>query len=247
MNLKSLINIYIKRFKGKKNISSNLLLTFLPSIYYFITIRNSEKHNKEKYLPLILCYLWGMFPGVILTLLLYLLLNNLFLNKLLLNLSDNNREIIMASIIAPIVEEFAKGSGLFFFTKKIDEEEDANIYGAISGLGFSTIENAVYSLNLTENNEITFNPFIMIIRYLTSTILHIYASSKFGEGVYTKNKKMYITSILYHAFANFILFIPTPSMFVVFVFLTIFYDILFKKLKKDIRNKDIKSKENKNL
>jgi len=242
-----LINYCIERFKGKKSIPSNLLLTFLPSIYYFVTIRNSEKHNKEKYLPIMLCYLWGMFPGVILTLLLYLLLDILFLNRLLLNLSDNNKEIIMASIIAPIVEEIAKGSGLFFFTKKIDEEEDAHIYGAISGLGFATIENVLYSLNLTENNEITFNPFIMIIRYLTSTILHIYASSKFGEGVYTKNKKIYIMSILYHAFANFILFTPTPLNFFVFVFLTIFYNILFKNLKKEISNKDIKTKENKKL
>jgi len=262
MKLKKKLNKFIKiknKFnknklnikKRKKKTTYQLLITTLciPPIYYFLAIRNSEKINKENYFLLLLCFLWGMFPGVILTLLLYSLLDKLFLNRLLLNLSDNNRELINASIIAPIIEEFTKGLGLFLFVKSIDEQEDGIIYGAISGLGFATIENLLYS-RLGETLEESI--IITIFRQLTSTILHMFASSKFGEGLEKSNRLRkktfvfynYLESVFYHFLHNFTLsIIPNISIInaSILILFIVLYNILFRSLKKNIKKIDILS------
>ena len=190
-----------------------------------------------------------MFPGVILTLLLKLFLDKLFLDRLLLNLSENNKELINASIIAPIIEEFTKGVGLFFFVKVIDEKEDGIIYGAISGLGFATIENLLYSNDAETLEE---SIIITIGRQLTSTILHMVASSKFGEGLEKskrfRNKKFifynYLESVFYHFLHNFTLsVIPNISIIniSILILFTVLYNILFRGLKKNIKELDILS------
>ena len=51
---------------------------------------------------------------------------------------------ISSCVIAPAIEEFTKGIGLFNLKNKIDEKEDSVIYFII-GLGFASIENFFYS------------------------------------------------------------------------------------------------------
>ena len=242
-----------KKRKNQKDNDLLLLISalFIPSFYYFFTIRNSEIINRERYIPLLKCYLWGMFPAVILSLLIFNYLDKALLDRLLLNLPENKRELINASIVAPIVEEFSKGIGLFFFLKNIDELEDGIIYGAISGLGFATIENVLYS-QLGENSGERL--FIVITRQLTSTILHMLASSKFGKGIKNNNiskppsfqLRYYLESILYHAGHNFSVSIfPNPLIVItVLITITILYNILFRRLKKEIRREDKRTENN---
>jgi protease PrsW len=242
-----------KKRKNRKDNDLLLLISALliPSFYYFVTIKNSEIINRERYIPLLLCYLWGMFPAVILSLFIYEYLDKTLLDRLLFNLPENKRELINVSIVAPIVEEFSKGIGLFFFLKNIDELEDGLIYGAISGLGFATIENVLYS-QLGENSGERL--FIVIIRQLTSTILHMLASSKFGKGIKNNNisnppsfqLRYYLESILYHAVHNFSVSIfPNPLIIIsVLITIIILYNILFGRLKKEIRREDIRTENN---
>lgn len=238
--------------KQKKDAAISLLISslFIPSFYYFYTIRKSEYNQKEPYLILLLCYFWGMFPAVFLTFILYSLIEVTIFKRYLFNLPENTKELIDVSIVAPLVEEFTKGIGLFFFKKYLDEEEDYLIYGAISGLGFATIENFLYSLLGKSSIESIVK---VIIRQLTSTILHIFASSKFGEGmkfiIDKQNRnlisflKLYFESFFYHAAHNFsISIINNPWLiFLNLIIIIILYNLLvISRLKKKITELDRK-------
>jgi RsiW-degrading membrane proteinase PrsW (M82 family) len=52
--------------------------------------------------------------------------------------------LLLAVVIAPIVEEVVKALGLFAFRKRLTELENGMIYGAAIGLGFAAAENVLY-------------------------------------------------------------------------------------------------------
>src|SRR5256712_5682334 len=54
--------------------------------------------------------------------------------------------ILVALVIAPFVEEFAKAYGVLRRQFVIREPEDGFVYGATSGFGFSATENLLYGV-----------------------------------------------------------------------------------------------------
>ena len=124
------------------------------------------------------------------------------------------------------------------------EKEDSLIYGAISGLGFSFTENILYALNSDSLFEAIF---ISSLRQLTSTNLHIYASSKVGSIFYkttfNKIKLRYLEGVFYHFLHNGSITF-TPEIFSPFLlfFMVYFYRRVHKKLINEIKTCDRESR-----
>ena len=165
-----------------------LLVAFVPSLIYLVWIRNTERFAREPYRRLIWVFSIGATLSVIIAITGELVLMSLFSSNIervyeLFGRDPNIATLVLACIIAPLVEELAKALGVFRVRRAIAEIEDGIVYGAAAGLGFAATENMLYegSAYLTGGAE----AFIAtaIVRILSSALLHASASSVFGLGI----------------------------------------------------------------
>jgi RsiW-degrading membrane proteinase PrsW (M82 family) len=90
--------------------------------------------------------------------------------------------LLLAVVIAPVVEELVKSTGVFTVYGRLNEIEDGFIYGAAVGLGFAVTENILYFIiAFAQGIEVLF--LTAIIRSITSMVLHLSASSISGYGI----------------------------------------------------------------
>jgi RsiW-degrading membrane proteinase PrsW (M82 family) len=120
-------------------------LALLPTIFFAILIWWLDRHEKEPFPLLMVAFLWGAVPAIVLAIALSLAvgvpLSGLITSEGLLKIAE-------ASIVAPIVEEAVKGLILVFlflaFRREFDNVLDGIVYGAMVGLGFAFVENVLY-------------------------------------------------------------------------------------------------------
>lgn len=224
-------------------------MAFLPPIIYAIWIRNTEKYYREKWIPVVVCFLWGATIAVLVALILEVVLSI----PLAVYIDNNNLfELSTVIIIAPFVEELTKPLALRLKTvkKELSELEDGLIYGAIAGLGFSATENLLYGRYfLTEGLLIFF--VLMALRSFGGCLLHASATSWTGYGygkAIIKHKRLiralpyFIFAILIHAAYNFFLSVEIMTgaalgLLISFSIVIISIHLVRKKIKTlDLRN-----------
>lgn len=158
---------------------------FVPAILFLIYIRNQERHGREPWSQVLRAFLFGAVFSVLIALLLETVLH-----------TESERDYIIAGqpitvpavvflvvIIAPVVEEFAKGLGIRGSKRVIAEEEDGIVYGAAAGFGFAATENLFYELSaLQEHGEAAFIA-TAAVRAITGNFLHATASGILGYGM----------------------------------------------------------------
>ena len=157
-----------------------IVFAFLPPIIYTIWIRNTEKYNRERWISIFICFLWGATIAIIFAIILELILNL----SLTPTISDSNiLGLIMVIVVAPMVEEFTKPLALRLKTVKreLDELEDGLIYGAVAGLGFSATENLLYGWTFLEESFIIFL-ILILVRSFGACLLHASATALTGYG-----------------------------------------------------------------
>jgi RsiW-degrading membrane proteinase PrsW (M82 family) len=181
-----------------------VVFAFLPPIIYTVWIRNTEKYNKERWISIFFCFLWGATIAVIAAIILELLLNF----SLTPSISDSNiLALTMVIVIAPIVEEFTKPLALRLKTvkKELDELEDGLIYGAVAGLGFSATENLLYGWSFLEESFIIFLVLITV-RSFGACLLHASATSLtgYGYGKYIMRHTKFLRVLPYFLLAIFV-------------------------------------------
>lgn len=198
-----------------------LLAAIVPSLVYLVWIRNSEIYNRERWGNVLSVYLFGM----VISILAAVLLESVAIELIYAPGSmfsqgfwsfepyDPTLEIIiLAVIIAPLVEEWTKGWGVLAIRNKIREPEDGLIYGAAAGLGFAALENVFYNSSALLSG---FDVFVgtAVLRAATSTLLHASASAILGYGIArkylygAKGTKVswlpyYLAAVLLHAIFN---------------------------------------------
>jgi RsiW-degrading membrane proteinase PrsW (M82 family) len=195
------------------------VMAFLPPIIYAIWIRNTEKYQREKWKPIILCFIWGATIAVIAAIILEYILHF----SLAPSIDDRNvSALITVIIIAPFAEELTKPLALRLKTvkKELDELEDGLIYGAVAGLGFSATENLLYGWSFMTKGLLFF--FILIsIRSFGGCLLHASATAwtgyGYGKAIMKHTSLMrvlpyFLLAILVHAFYNSLLSFDIPGV-----------------------------------
>jgi len=199
-----------------------ILLAFLPPIIFAIWIRNTEKYNRERWISIIICFIWGATIAIIAAVILELIL------EIPLYLTFQNYStvmFIMVVVIAPFAEELTKPLALRLRTvdKELDELEDGLIYGAVAGLGFSATENLLYGFSFLLSGESIsgfstgFFLFAFILfmglRSFGGCLLHAAATAWTGYGIgksVMQKKSMFsvipffILACFFHGFYNFL-------------------------------------------
>ena len=215
---------------------------FLPPIIYAIWIRNTEKYNREKWKPIIVCFLWGATIAIVASIILELILGI----SLAISFDDGNiLGLVAAIIIAPFAEELTKPLALRTKTvkKELDELEDGLIYGAVAGLGFSATENLLYGWCFLSEGLFVFLVLI-IIRSFGGCLLHASATALTGYGygkTIIRGKSIlrvlpfFILAILVHTFYNFLVSLDIVglviSLFAALIFVAISIRLVRDKIK----------------
>jgi protease PrsW len=152
---------------------SLLIAAFAPPLIYMYIVRNTETCRREPWSALIVAFIYGGTVAVLISILLEGAVD-LFISDLAV------ASLIMTLIVAPIVEECAKSTGVP--RRRILELEDGFIYGAAVGLGFAATENMLYLIGALTNSV---EEFILtaIVRAVTSTLLHASATAITGFGI----------------------------------------------------------------
>jgi RsiW-degrading membrane proteinase PrsW (M82 family) len=181
-----------------------MIFAFLPPIIYTIWIRNTEKYNRERWISIFICFLWGATIAIIAAIILELILNI----SLTISISDSNiLGLTMVIVVAPIVEEFTKPLALRLKTVKreLDELEDGLIYGAVAGLGFSATENLLYGWTFLEESLLYFL-ILISIRSFGACLLHASATALtgYGYGKYIMRHSKILSVIPYFLLAIFV-------------------------------------------
>jgi RsiW-degrading membrane proteinase PrsW (M82 family) len=186
----------------------------VPSLIYLVWIRNTERYGREPYGRLLRIFILGatlsIVGAVVLEMILMILLSmNVERVYEILGENQSLESLILAVVIAPLVEELTKGMSVLRYRRLISDIEDGIIFGAAAGLGFAATENLLYESTayFTDGAE----AFIAtaVVRSLCSALLHASASSVFGLGIArsTKQRKSmfpyYVGAVVMHGLFNY--------------------------------------------
>ena len=165
-----------------------VLFSFLPPVVFVVWIRNTERYGREPWGMIVGMFLWGAIFAVIIGAVLSLIFLLLFevatpVDEILARRFADPATILLALVIAPFTEEFAKAFGVLRRSFVIREPEDGFVYGATSGLGFSATENLLYGAAAFVMGGIGVSLLVIAVRSISSSFLHASATSLTGYGI----------------------------------------------------------------
>ncbi len=242
-----------------------ITVAFLPSLIYVVMVRNTEKYRREPWRAVMKAFMWGATFAILIAAIIEVLLVYLYANtfeffrgyEFIAEHKESINAIIIAGIIAPVVEEAAKAYGVISARRYIDEVEDGFIYGASSGFGFAATENLLYEVSALIAGGIVAWIVVSFIRSIASALLHGSATAMTGFGyssrrVSGRGSMMhgYGVAVAMHSSFNIIASIPiflagidNPSVYLVPLLIAILYGTFaFKYIRDRIRYFDKRSR-----
>jgi RsiW-degrading membrane proteinase PrsW (M82 family) len=117
----------------------SVLAAVIPTVVYVLILWWFDRYEKEPRRLLLVAFVWGAVPAII---------ASLFAERALGEPLAALSELMASSVLAPVVEEVAKGLAVFLlfllYRHEFDNVLDGIIYGATTGFGFAMTENVLY-------------------------------------------------------------------------------------------------------
>jgi protease PrsW len=184
-----------------------LALAFVPPLVFALWVRNHEKTNREPLRAVLGMFVYGGTLGVILALVLILALDYS------IGVEPGGLTLLSLVVIAPLLEELAKGLGLGLTRRRIHEIEDGIVYGAAIGLGFAATENLLYGLDALQSTGLEQAALTIGFRVLSSVLLHAGSTALLGYGYALMRLRgrglvfllpYYLLAVLQHSLYNYL-------------------------------------------
>ena len=161
-----------------------------PGLIWVSYIYDRTITSPEPQRLVLIALAWGMFSTLPASLLNDLCgrLIEVDPNALMGNGGFGRAELILVSIIAPLVEELLKPIGLIFVIRRLKTPYEGVLYGVACGMGFAIIENLLYELYIViwdGSDAWTINTFL---RGIGSTPLHAVGPAAIGYAVALSNQ-----------------------------------------------------------
>jgi len=226
-----------------------IAVAFLPPLIYAIWIRNTEKINRERWVPIFFCFLWGASIAIVASIILELILGTIAISYF-----DASRiDFLLVVFIAPFAEELTKPLALRsrIVKRELDELEDGLIFGAVAGLGFSATENLFYGYDAFISQGLLFFLVLIAIRSFGGCLLHAAATAWTGYGVGRSVMKktsllgvipFFILACFVHAFYNFLVTFEMNGVIIGFIAAISFVALSIHIVRKKIKTLDMLSR-----
>ena len=161
-----------------------------PGLIWVSYIYDRRITSPEPQRLVLIALAWGMFSTLPASLLndMGARLIEVDQNALLGNGGFGRAELILVSVIAPLVEELLKPLGLIFVIKRLRTPYEGVLYGVACGMGFAIIENLLYELFIViwyGSDAWTINAFV---RGIGSTLLHAVGPAAIGYAIALSNQ-----------------------------------------------------------
>ena len=191
-----------------------VLAAFVPSLLLMLLVKNTETKGREPTGRTLWAFLRGATLSVFLAVLIEYFLVYVVMDMDFLSMSElfgrypQLSTLILACVIAPFAEELTKAIGILPFARRARELEDGIIYGAAVGLGFAATENLLYESSAYISGGVSLLIGTVIIRTISSALLHASASSITGYGMTAKRFlrvswiPYFLLAVLLHAVFN---------------------------------------------
>ncbi|MHA2501895.1 MAG: PrsW family intramembrane metalloprotease [Candidatus Kariarchaeaceae archaeon] len=159
------------------------ILLALVSLFFSLLVLHFyyriDYHNSEPISEVIKAFLAGMLSPAI-SLPIYI-----FLSFIIGGYEDTTIAFINLVLVAPIVEESAKGAILFWFVRKkqLNGGLDGMIYGVAVGAGFAFIENIVYGMTTLLQGDFSGAITVVLVRGGFTFIGHPVYTGLLGWGI----------------------------------------------------------------
>lgn len=198
-------------------VTLSILAALIPTLIYVMIIYWFDRYEKEPIWLLTAAFLWGAIPSIIIA----LIFNTIFSIPFELLVQGGAAEAFSAALVAPPVEESAKGLALlaifFLWHNEIDSPLDGIIYGAMVGMGFAMVENVFYFVETYGSDGLEAWGINILFRAVVFGLNHALFTSMSGLGIavaiMSKNKLTQLAApVIGWCLAMFLHFVHNASV-----------------------------------
>lgn len=161
----------------------SLAAAVVPTFFYALAFYLADRHEREPVWMGIVAFLWGAIPAVVASLFGELVIGVPFVG----DPGSLTEAIVESAMVAPIVEEIAKGAALYaiykFMRHEFDGVLDGLTYGAIIGFGFAMTENFLYFIGAFSEGGFVDLTVLIFLRAVLFGLNHALYTGLFGIGL----------------------------------------------------------------
>lgn len=159
-----------------------IVAAVIPTALYVLLFYWADRYEREPAWLAAVAFVWGAAPAVIASLIAELIFAIPVGDERTLLAS----EIISSALVAPIIEEIAKGLallGIFLFVRReFDGVLDGLLYGALIGFGFAMTENFLYFIGAFAEGGFGSLTFVIFLRTIIFGLNHAVYTAFTGIG-----------------------------------------------------------------
>jgi protease PrsW len=168
-----------------------VVVSLLPALIYLAWVRQTERYRTEAWGPLLRAFIYGALFATVAAAILESVLVSVgtaasqsFPGPEFVFLNGNSTlgVFFLVLVIAPLVEEALKASGVVAFRSRLRFLADGPVFGASVGLGFGFFETFLYGLGAYFVGGLEAGLALILIRSVSSVLLHGSSTGMFGYG-----------------------------------------------------------------
>jgi RsiW-degrading membrane proteinase PrsW (M82 family) len=168
-----------------------VLGSFVPALIYLAWVRRTERYGTERWGPLLKAFAYGALfatitAAIVETVIVYAgtAISQNYPGPEFVFLNGNSPwgAFFLVLVIAPVVEEALKASGVASFRASFQQVADGPVFGASVGLGFGFFETFLYGLGAYLVGGLAAGLALILIRSVSSVLLHGSSTGMFGYG-----------------------------------------------------------------
>jgi protease PrsW len=196
----------------------------LPVPLFAFVVLQLDRYEHEPWQLLLSAFLWGAVVATFVA----ALFNDLIGAIITAMVGEALGEVLTASVVAPVVEETAKGFALlilyFILRHEFDNVLDGIVYGSLVGIGFAMTENILYFGRMLQENGLIGLGILFYLRVILGGFGHALYTGTIGAGLgYARETRRrwiipvivpgaYLLGIGQHAAWNFLAATLVPAL-----------------------------------
>ena len=161
----------------------SLVAAVIPTFFYALAFYLADRYEREPVWIGIVAFLWGAIPAVVTSLFGEIVIGIPFVG----DPGNLTAAIVESALVAPFVEEIAKGAALFaiykFMRNEFDGVLDGLTYGALIGFGFAMTENFLYFIGAFSEGGFVDLTVLIFLRAVIFGLNHALYTGLFGIGL----------------------------------------------------------------